>query len=72
VRETTLASMMRKARHGVRLNEHMEHQQGAVVFQHACKMAGGGCLEATGLAQPLRPLARLAQIQETGCAGGET
>jgi bifunctional non-homologous end joining protein LigD len=23
---------------GVRLNEHMEHPEGAVVFQHACKM----------------------------------
>ena len=23
---------------GVRLNEHLEHPEGAVVFQHACKM----------------------------------
>jgi hypothetical protein len=29
---------LRKAGHGVRLNEHMEHPEGAVVFQHACKM----------------------------------
>ena len=32
----TLASILRKSRPGVRLNEHME--QGAVVFLHACKM----------------------------------
>ena len=30
-----------KARHGVRLNGHMEHREGAVVFQHARKMALG-------------------------------
>jgi bifunctional non-homologous end joining protein LigD len=38
VRKATLASILRKARHGVRLNEHLEHTEGAVVFQHACKM----------------------------------
>jgi hypothetical protein len=27
-----------KARYGVRLNEHSEHPEGVVVFQHACKM----------------------------------
>jgi bifunctional non-homologous end joining protein LigD len=38
VRKATLASILRKVRHGVRLNEHLEHPEGAVVFQHACKM----------------------------------
>ena len=38
VRKATLASILRKARHGVRLNEHLEHPEGDVVFQHACKM----------------------------------
>ena len=33
-----LASILRKSRSGVRLNEHLEHPEGAVVFQHACKM----------------------------------
>ena len=37
-RKATLASILRKARYGVRLNEHLEHPEGAVVFQHACKM----------------------------------
>ena len=37
VRKATLASILRKSRPGVRLNEHMEHE-GAVVFQHACQM----------------------------------
>jgi bifunctional non-homologous end joining protein LigD len=37
VRKVTLASVLRKARHGVRLNEHLEHDCGLTVFQHACK-----------------------------------
>jgi ATP-dependent DNA ligase len=28
----------RKSRHGVRLNEHLEHDCGLTVFQHACQM----------------------------------
>ena len=38
MRKATLASILRKARHGVRLNEHLEHECGLTVFQHACKM----------------------------------
>jgi hypothetical protein len=38
VRKATLASVLRKSRPGVRLNEHLEHTEGAIVFQHACKM----------------------------------
>jgi bifunctional non-homologous end joining protein LigD len=38
VRKATLASILRKSRHGVRLNEHVEHPDGLTVFQHACKM----------------------------------
>ena len=38
VRKATLASILRKSRPGVRLNDHLEHPEGAVVFQHACKM----------------------------------
>ena len=30
--------VLRKSRHRVRLNEHLEHPEGAVVFQHAFKM----------------------------------
>ena len=33
----TLASILRKSRPGVRLNEHLEHDCGQTVFQHACK-----------------------------------
>ena len=38
VRKATLASTLRKAKPGVRLNEHLEHPDGIEVFQHACQM----------------------------------
>src|SRR5258707_14212998 len=38
VRKATLASILRKSRPGVRLNVHLEHPEGEVVFRHACKM----------------------------------
>ena len=38
VRKATLASILRKSRPGVCLNEHLEHSEGDVVFQHACRM----------------------------------
>jgi bifunctional non-homologous end joining protein LigD len=42
VRKATLASILRKSRPGVRLNEHLEHPAGDVVFQHACKLGAEG------------------------------
>lgn len=36
--KATPASILRKARHGVRLNEHVEHDCGLTVFRHACRM----------------------------------
>jgi ATP-dependent DNA ligase len=39
-RKATLASILRKSRLGVRLNEHLEHDCGLTVFQHACAL---GC-----------------------------
>jgi bifunctional non-homologous end joining protein LigD len=37
VRKATLASILAKARHGIRFNEHIEGD-GPTVFAHACKM----------------------------------
>ena len=41
VSKATLESILRNGRPGVRLNEHMVHPAGVVVFQHACKMGWG-------------------------------
>jgi bifunctional non-homologous end joining protein LigD len=38
VRKATLASALAKAAPGLRLNEHLEHADGELVFRHACKM----------------------------------
>src|SRR3977135_576342 len=38
VRKATLASIVRKSLPGVRLNDHLEHPEGDVVFRHACKL----------------------------------
>jgi bifunctional non-homologous end joining protein LigD len=59
VRKATLASILRKSRHGVRLNDHLEYPDGALVFAHAC-------VQATRVALPFRSLAGLAEVQEPG------
>jgi bifunctional non-homologous end joining protein LigD len=33
-----LTSVLAKAGPGIRLNEHLEHEDGATVFRHACKL----------------------------------
>ena len=37
-RKRQLAMLLRNARFGLQLNEHLAHEDGAVVFRHACKM----------------------------------
>jgi bifunctional non-homologous end joining protein LigD len=39
-RKATLASLLRGSRPGVRMNEHLEHDDAAIVFRHACAL---GC-----------------------------
>jgi bifunctional non-homologous end joining protein LigD len=39
-RKATLASVLRKSRPGLRRNEHLAHDSGLAVFQHACQL---GC-----------------------------
>jgi bifunctional non-homologous end joining protein LigD len=53
VRKATLASVLAKAAAGLRLNEHIEHEDGEIVFRHACKMG----LEGTR-SGGTRPIAR--------------
>jgi bifunctional non-homologous end joining protein LigD len=38
VRKATLSSLLARATPGLRLNEHMEEEDGPLVFQHACKL----------------------------------
>ena len=70
VRKATLASILRKSRPGVRLNEHLEHSGGESSSSTPARWAGGDCLEAAGVALPIGAIDRLAQVQESGCTGG--
>ena len=38
VRRSTLASLLRRAGHGIRLSEHVDSADGDAVFRHACAM----------------------------------
>ena len=62
-----LASILRKSRHGVRLNEHLEHPDGAdSVPARLPDGLGGHCVQAARVALQIRPLAGLAEVQEPG------
>jgi|SRR3954468_7957480 hypothetical protein len=57
----------RKARHGLRLNGHLEHPDGLTVFQHACRMGVKGIVsKRLGSRYRSGRFARLAEIQESG------
>ena len=36
-RKATLARIQRKSRRDVRRNDHLEHPEGLIIFQHACR-----------------------------------
>jgi bifunctional non-homologous end joining protein LigD len=38
VRKATLASLLARSAPGLRLNEHLDHDDGPLVFEHACKL----------------------------------
>jgi bifunctional non-homologous end joining protein LigD len=69
-RKATLASLLRGYRPGVRLNEHLEHEDGAVVFRQ-CHGARRYRVEAARLDLSQRPVDGLAEVQEPSRAGGE-
>ena len=68
VRKATLASILRRPAHGVRLNEHLAHAGGLAVFQHACKMGLEGIVSKRLGSRYRSGRHRLAQVQEPGGA----
>jgi hypothetical protein len=70
VRKATLVSVLAKAAPGLRLNDHLEHENGATIFRHACKMGLEGIVSKRGFGLSLGTLARLAQDEEPGLRGG--
>jgi hypothetical protein len=72
VRKATLASVLAKAGFGLRLNEHLEHHDGELVFRHALQAWPRGHREqAARLALSLRAVAGLAQDEEPCSTGRE-
>jgi ATP-dependent DNA ligase len=67
VRKATLASILAKARPGIRFNEDIEGD-GPTVFAHACKMGLEGIVSKC---KDFRPLAGLAQNEEPDRTSGE-
>jgi hypothetical protein len=64
--KATLASIRRQSRHGVRLNEHLEHDSGQMVFQPRLQDgARRHRLETAGIALSVGAVAGLAQVQES-------
>jgi hypothetical protein len=60
-----------KAGPGLRLNEHLEHKDGDVVFRHACQLGLEGIVSKRLGSLHLGPLARLAEDEEPSGTGGE-
>ncbi len=71
VRKATLASILRKSRHGLRFNEHFEHPDGLACSTRMPEGPGADRVQADGTALPFRPVAGLAKVQEPGGAGAQ-
>ena len=70
VRKATLASVLAKAGPGLRLNEHLDHEDGEVVYRHACKLGLEGIVSKRK-DSPYRSGRSPHWLEEPGCAGGE-
>jgi bifunctional non-homologous end joining protein LigD len=67
LRKATLASLLARAAAGARFNEHFEHEDGRLVFAHACKLGLEGIASKRKDSRyPLGALAGLGQEQEPG------
>jgi ATP-dependent DNA ligase len=62
VRKATLASILRKSQPGVRLDEHMERTEGAVVSSTPARWGWRGSSRSTWDRATVRPLAVLAEV----------
>ena len=71
VRKATLASTLAKAGPGIRFNEHLECDDGEIVFRHACKLGLKASCRSARTCLPLWPVIRLAQDEEPGLRGSE-
>jgi hypothetical protein len=69
VRKATPANILRKSQRSLRLNGRMEHPEGAIVFQHACKMPLEGMSRSGGESSAPTPPIRSAVIDRPPADG---
>jgi hypothetical protein len=70
VRKATLASLLSRAAPGLRFNEHLDEEDGPLVFAHACKLGLEGIVSKRHhFALPFWAITGLDQEQEPGRAG---
>ena len=70
VRKATLASLLSRAAPGLRFNEHLDEEDGPLVFAHACKLGPEGIVSKRHhFALPFCAITGLDQEQEPGRAG---
>ena len=71
-RKAALARLLRNAKSGLQLSEHIEDHPGPIVFKHACRLGLEGIVsKRRELALSVRPLAILDQEQESGGTSSE-
>jgi hypothetical protein len=71
VRKATLASLLGRAAPGLRFNEHLNEQDGPLVFAHACKLGLEGIVSAAQLSVSFWAITGLDQVEEPRRAGRE-
>ena len=71
VHKATLASFVARAAPGLRLNEHLDHDDGALVFEHACRLGLEGIVSKRRNSPYRSQIGGLDQKQEPGGAGRE-
>jgi hypothetical protein len=71
VRKATLSSVLARAIAGLHFNEHLDHDNGPLIFAHACKLGFEGIVSKRRVSSlPLGALAALDQEQERGMRSG--
>jgi ATP-dependent DNA ligase len=71
VRKATLASLLARAAPGLRFTEHLDEEDGPLVFQHACKLGLEGIVSKRRDSLYSSGLAALDQVEEPDRAGSE-
>ena len=65
-RKATLAIALAGPGTGIELNEHLEHDDGALVFQHACKLGFEGIISKRKIRAMALAFAALDEDEESG------